>query len=122
MSRFPRIAIVGSRDYPSQHLVERFTYLIPRQWTIISGGARGVDKWAEETAKQWNRPIRVHKPQWGIYGKRAGFIRNNAIVRDSDIVVAFHHNNSRGTAHTISLAKYLSVPCIIVTCPESDIT
>lgn len=114
MTRFPRIAVVGSRDFPHQHLVERFVYLLPKRWTVVSGGARGVDKWAEETAKQWRRPTKIYRPEWNKYGKKAGYIRNNQIVRNSDVVVAFWDGQSRGTKHSMQLAEYFGKPCIIV--------
>jgi hypothetical protein len=114
MEEFPRIAVVGSRDFFSQDMVERFVYLLPRKWTIVSGGARGVDKWAEQTAKHHRRHTDIYEPDWKKYGKVAGFIRNNEIVRNCDIVVAFWDGRSKGTKHSIQLARYLNKPCIIV--------
>jgi len=110
----PRVAIVGSRDFPSQYIVERFIYKLPEHWVIISGGARGVDTFVEKTALHHHRDMIVYKPDWAKFGKNAGFMRNNTIVRDADMVVAFHHNNSKGTKHSIQLAKYLNKPCVIV--------
>ena len=114
MTRFPKVAVVGSREYPKQAVVERFVYLMPKHWTLVSGGARGVDKWAETTAKHWNRPTKIYNAQWNKYGPKAGFIRNNDIVRGCDIVVAFWDGKSKGTRHTIQLADYLGKPYIIV--------
>jgi hypothetical protein len=113
-TRFPRIAIVGSRDFPSQWVVERFVYELPRSWTVVSGGARGVDKWAEVCALHHRRDVVVYEADWAKHGKAAGFIRNNTIVRDCDVVVAFWDGSSKGTRHSIQLAKYLKIPCIIV--------
>jgi len=112
--KFPRVAVVGSRDFPSQVIVERFVYMLPKQWTVVSGGARGVDSWAADTALHHRRDVLVYKAEWAKFGKSAGFVRNNQIVRDVDVIVAFHHNNSHGTKHTIQLARYLKKPCIIV--------
>jgi len=109
-----RIGIVGSRDFPSQYLVERVVYELPKDAVIVSGGARGVDSWAAATALHHGRETVVHKPDWGKHGKVAGFIRNNEIVRDCDLVVAFYDGKSRGTKHTISLCSYLGVPCVVV--------
>lgn len=109
-----RVAVVGSRDFPSQYIVERFVYELPPDVVIVSGGARGVDTWAEQTAKHHGRTVDIYIPNWSAHGKSAGFIRNNTIVRNCDIVVAFWYNNSKGTKHTIQLAKYLKKPCVIV--------
>lgn len=112
--QFPRIAVVGSRDFKSQYAVERLVYLMPQTWTVVTGGARGVDKWAEQTARHYLRDVVVYEPDWKKYGKSAGFIRNNEIVRDCDVVVAFWDGKSKGTKHSIQLARYLKKPCIIL--------
>ena len=109
-----KVAIIGSRDFPSQYLVERLVYLLPKDVVIVSGAARGVDDWAEKTAKFHKRETEIYPAEWNKHGKMAGFIRNNLIVKAADIVVAFHHNNSKGTKHGIQLAKYLNKPCVIV--------
>jgi len=114
---FIKVAIVGSRDFPSQYLVERLVYELPRDVTIVSGGARGVDTWAELTALHHKRETVVYRADWAKHGRVAGFVRNNEIVRNSDIIVAFHHMGSKGTKHTISLCKYLGKPCIVVRTP-----
>lgn len=111
---FPKIAVVGSRDFPDQRIVERFVFLLPRHWTIVSGGARGVDRWAEETANYWRRHTDIYPANWNKYGKSAGYIRNNEIVNNCDIVVAFWDLKSKGTKHTIQLARSLNKPCIII--------
>ena len=38
-------------------------------------------------------------------GRGAGFVRNRAIVEAANVVVAFWDGRSRGTAHTIGLAR-----------------
>lgn len=118
--RFIRVAIVGSRDFCSKNLVERFVYLLPKEWTIISGGARGVDSWAEETANHHSRHTVIHRPNWKKFGKAAGFIRNNTIIRDSDVVVAFWDGKSKGTRHSIQLAKNLNKICFVVKIKNHD--
>lgn len=109
-----RVAVVGSRNFPNRYMVERFVYLLPDDVVIVSGGARGVDRWAELTAKHHRRQYRIHRAQWQKYGKAAGFVRNNVVVKDADIVVAFHHGGSSGTRHTIDLCARYGVPCVIV--------
>lgn len=112
--KFPKVAIVGSRGFSNRYLVDRLVYLLPKEWTIVTGGARGVDTWAEETAKHHLRHVRIHKADWKKFGRAAGFVRNNQIVRDCDIVIAYWDGVSKGTRHTIQLTKSLKKPCIIV--------
>ncbi len=102
-----RIAVVGSRDWPSRPFVGRqldaALKLFP-EMRIVSGGAQGVDTWAEEWARARGVDCVVHEADWQQHGGRAGFIRNRFIIADADIVLAFLFNDSRGTNHSIGLA------------------
>lgn len=106
------IAIVGSRDINDYKFVEeKFLELLETEniniedVTIISGGANGVDTIAQKIAKKYGLSIIIHYPDWDKYGKRAGFIRNQKIVNDADIILAVRHQDSKGTTITINIAK-----------------
>lgn len=90
--------------------------MLPRNAVIVSGGAKGVDTWAEDVAKFEMMATDIYHAEWAKYGKTAGFRRNNDIVRNCDFVIAFWYNKSKGTKHTISLCKYLNVPHIVIEC------
>lgn len=100
-----RVAIVGSRDYPNLDQVVELVQALPEGTVVISGGAQGVDITAEMTAKAQGLDRIIFQPQWGIYGKKAGAIRNQQIVEAADRVIAFSYNNSPGTNITIEMAK-----------------
>lgn len=79
--------------------------------TVITGGARGVDAFAEAYARihGWPEP-HVYHPEWDKYRGRpgknpAGVIRNQLIVDDSDVLLAFWYNDSPGTKDCIAKAK-----------------
>jgi hypothetical protein len=105
----PAIAIVGSREgVPYQlvyELVEKLATKYNGNLTIVSGGARGVDRHAENAARRFRVPTLIYNAEWEKYGKRAGFLRNEQIVDASDEVYAFWNGESRGTEHTINLAR-----------------
>src|SRR3990167_3425362 len=109
-----RIAIVGSRGYKDLDGIERFMGLLPKDSIIISGGAPGVDRHAEKVAKIIGLKCKIFRADWDKYGKSAGVIRNEIIVKNSDYVVCFYDGSSRGTASTIKLAKDLYKNLIIV--------
>ena len=71
---------------------------------FVSGGARGVDKFAERLARARGMDVRVIQPDWDTHGKRAGYLRNREIVEACQWVVAFWDGESKGTKHTIDLA------------------
>lgn len=111
-----RIAIVGSRDYANLAAVRRYVLSLPKDTIIISGGARGVDREAELAAYEAGLQVEIFFADWKTHGKDAGFIRNHEIVKSADRIVAFWDGRSRGTAHTIGLAKIASKPFEVIRC------
>ena len=120
-------AIVGSRTYPADR--EYFDRLLPEEQdeilakgrayvedfvghlegnlTVVSGGARGVDTWAAEAARERGFNVVEIRPNWEKFGRGAGFHRNTEIVRAADDVVAFWDQVSNGTFDTIKKAVEL---------------
>lgn len=101
-----KLAVVGSRDWSSKEFVFHILDDIP--WhldEIVSGGAKGVDSFAEEWAKLNNVAARVFQPDWNKHGKSAGFIRNKDIVNAAEKVIAFWDEKSRGTKNSIDIAR-----------------
>ena len=107
--------MVGSRDFDNINLMH--DVLSQRYGTdihIVSGGARGADKLAEQYAKEHDLEITVLKPDWKKYRKGAGLIRNTAIVELADEVCAFWNGQSKGTQDSIEKAKFLKKPVHVV--------
>lgn len=117
-----RIAIVGSRDYPNLDAVRQFVWEQERTTVIISGGARGVDTVAVEEARRLHMPYEVYPAEWSRYGRRAGAMRNHAIVEKATEVVAFWDGKSPGTAITIGLAKSMKKPLRVIPASPLDET
>ena len=72
---------------------------------VISGGAKGADTLAEAYAIQFEIPLTVFLPNWNKHGKSAGFVRNKEIVEHAEVVVAFWDGYSKGTEHSINIAR-----------------
>jgi len=49
--------------------------------------------------------VKIMPADWGTHGKKAGYIRNQAMADVSDALVAFWDGSSPGTKHMINLAK-----------------
>lgn len=105
-----KLAIIGSRSITT----ELQPYLPKNIKLIISGGARGIDTLAQEYANKHNIPITVFLPDYKTYGKKAPLIRNELIVKEADFILAIWDGKSRGTYHTIDIAKRLHKPIHIV--------
>jgi hypothetical protein len=132
------LAIIGSRSFSNQALAEEAfkkyccefndslcssddcEMYMPRFNTIVSGGARGGDEIGAEIARKWDLKLVEHLPDWENLGKRAGFVRNEKIIADADTVLAFWGIDpktgelSKGTQHSLSLAKKMRKTTIII--------
>lgn len=78
--------------------------------TIISGGCRGTDKLGERYAKDRGYNLEVFNADWDRYGKKAGVLRNEEMVKNADYVIAFWDGVSPGTFNLLSLAKRYGKP------------
>jgi len=110
-----KIAVVGSRNFKDEDFVDLIIENLCEKkgdmkcpLTIISGGARGVDTWAEKIADGWKGLgviKNIIKAKWDDlshpdaiiktnksgkkYDARAGIRRNQLIVNEADKVIAF---------------------------------
>jgi hypothetical protein len=109
-----KVAVVGSRDYPLPELVKNFVASLPGTCTIVSGGARGVDTWAAEAAARHGLQTVEIPADWDRHGKKAGMLRNEIVVREAAIVIAFWDGKSRGTANSIEWAHKLGRSLLII--------
>lgn len=104
------VAIVGSREYPEPERVKALVALLHEEATVVSGGARGVDRAADTAAL--NRGLMVAEVS-GRGGIPALFARNTVIVRGSDVVVAFWDGKSNGTRDSIEKALTMHGFCVV---------
>ena len=98
-----RLAVVGSREWTDAHFITEYLNSFPEDITLVSGGARGVDKIAETYAKDRGWETLIILADWS-QGKGAGFARNADIIANADVVVAFWDGSSKGTKNTIDRA------------------
>lgn len=108
-----RVAIVGSRKWNRPEEVFAVVRSLPQGTIIISGGASGVDCYAEIEAKLAGLAVEiipVEKADWTKFGRAAGPIRNTEIVKRCDRLIAFWDGKSRGTADAIKKALAAGKP------------
>ena len=110
-----KVGIIGSRGFNNYELVDEvMNEHIDKVEVIVSGGAKGADTIGELWAKQNNKNLLIFKPEWGKFGKRAGFIRNQDIVKNSDLVLAFWDGQSKGTKNSIDLCEKFGIPVKVI--------
>jgi hypothetical protein len=95
------IGIVGTRRRNSgkdHYIVEKkfFEIYEDGDWIVSGGCGKGADRFAESIAKHFGIPILIFYPRWKIYGKSAGFRRNDSIAHYSDILIACVAEDRKG--------------------------
>lgn len=101
-----RVLVSGSRSISDPALVEQaITESGFPITTLLSGGARGVDRMAEAWAERHGIPIERIKPDWKRHGRGAGFKANEALISRAEAVVAIWDGVSKGTKSVLELAK-----------------
>lgn len=95
-----RIAIIGSRSL--NVCIDK--YVPQNVELIVSGGAKGIDRIAENYADRKGIKKLIIKPDYQKFGKVAPLVRNKEIVENSDLILAFWDGKSRGTMHGVKYA------------------
>lgn len=94
-----KVAIVGSRSYPTLDEVAAYVQGLDAGTEVITGGAPGVDTVAEEEADKRGLDVLVIYPdydKWAHHRERAPLERNTEIVATCDRVVAFQSKCEKG--------------------------
>jgi SLOG family YspA-like protein len=102
------LAVVGSRDFADLGRVRRFIRSLPADIVVLSGGARGVDRYAIHTARARSLRCFEYYADWDRYGLYyAGRIRNQRVAERCDRMVAFWDGWSGGTQDAFTRALEL---------------
>lgn len=119
-----KVIVAGSRsivdyDFVSEKLDSILKEIEDRSVTsknfcILSGGARGVDRLGEIYAKQKLLKLQIFPANWNKYGNRAGYIRNAEMAEVADVLIAFWDGESKGTKHMIDIAKKKGLEVIVI--------
>jgi hypothetical protein len=108
------VAIVGSRKWPFPEVITNLLHELCRThpgFRVVTGGARGADRIAEQWCREWGIPVKVYHADWELWGDDAGFVRNQYIVDDADVLYAFQLNRSSGTQDSVNKARIKGIPC-----------
>lgn len=108
-----KVVVCGPRNFTSYNFVEEclknhdITFL-------IEGGARGVDSFARQYAKTNGIEFKTFYPDWNMYGKSAGPMRNQHMLdQNPDLVIVIVENGlglRTGTYNTYASAVARRIP------------
>lgn len=103
MSR--RFGIVGSRHYPELTRVADYVGTLPAGSIVVTGSASGVDAEATRVARERGLSvIKVPASFEEARDARAAATRNQKLVDQADVLVAFWDGSSTGTRRTVERA------------------
>lgn len=113
------IGIVGSRTWVNKDIIFRtldiyknIALINGQEFKIISGGARGVDTFAIEYAKDKDIKYEIIRPL--NYKLKVSYLyRNIEIITKADFIVAFWDGKSSGTSFVIDYAKKRGIPTFV---------
>ena len=117
----PRLLVTGSRTWTDRKAIHQAL----RDWwdstgrnpqaVLVSGACpKGAYRIAEEIWEKNGLTVERHPADWDQYGKRAGFVRNKAMVDSApDHLVAFIMNGSKGASHTLRLATEAGISATV---------
>lgn len=114
-----RIIIAGGRDFNDRDAIidalQPLTkHLKAGQVQIVTGGARGADALGAQIATLYGCNHALFPAQWDDYGKPAGYIRNELMAENADVLIACWDGKSRGTKHMIGVAKLKGLDVVMV--------
>ncbi len=101
-----RVAVIGSRGLTVDDLGK---YLPEGTTEIVSGGADGIDTCAGQYAISHGIKLTEFLPEYDKYGRAAPIKRNDIIIRNADMVLAFWDGSSHGTKYVINKCRKMNV-------------
>ena len=102
-----KLLVVGSRSITDFDLSP---YISNEVDTVISGGAEGIDRIAEEYADSHRLTKYILRPRYDIYGRAAPLRRNEQMVDMADAVLVIWDGHSKGTKYTLNYARKTNKP------------
>lgn len=111
-----KLLICGGRDFNDRKLFRETMEGLPYPviTAVIHGGARGADTLADLWGKKYGVPVIRMDALWEAYGKKAGGMRNQAMLDllQPDAVLAFPGGN--GTADMVRRAEKAGIPTTVI--------
>jgi predicted Rossmann fold nucleotide-binding protein DprA/Smf involved in DNA uptake len=100
-----RVAIVGSRHFRDLSRVEGYVGALPAGTRLVTGSASGVDAAATRAARERALSVQVVPASFEeARDQQAAAARNQRLVDQCDVLVAFWDGQSEGTRATIERA------------------
>lgn len=106
-----KLLIVGSRSIKNFDISP---YVPKNVDTIISGGANGIDRLAEQYADLHRLSKYIVRPRYDLYGRSAPLKRNEEMVHMADAVLMIWDGVSKGTQYTLHFSQKMNKPITLI--------
>ena len=98
------VIVTGGRDYEDRQRVWE-ALDAARPDLLVVGDATGADAWARSWAHSRGVRLEIHAADWQVYGRRAGPLRNGAMLGSHPDAVVVAFPGGRGTADCVRQAR-----------------
>jgi len=121
-----KLIIAGSRDLICSDPVSFLDYCLALNGIVdvtqvVSGTARGPDRWGEHWAYHHKIDIARYPANWEMFGRAyAGRLRNKLMAEVADELIAIWDGSSTGTLDMINHMKRLKKPFHLVLCAKGE--
>jgi hypothetical protein len=111
-----KFIIAGSRHFNDYALLKKYCdRLIKDKVTaVVCGCARGADSLGEKWAIENNIPVERFPADWNKHGKKAGYLRNTEMGKNSEGAIVFWDGTSKGSVHMINIAEALKLELHVI--------
>lgn len=104
------VSVSGSRNYNNYDKIKSTLDYYRANITHVNvGDARGVDSLVVRYCIENSISYTVFVADWNKYGKAAGPIRNQDIIKGTFLLIAFPTVDSKGTIHAINYANKIGI-------------
>ena len=107
MRNINHIIIAGGRDFKPDlrwlSVVVKILRRIGGQLCIVSGNAKGADRFGESIAELCGIPVEIMPADWDKFGKSAGYRRNEAMAEIASHAIILP--GGKGTDHMFDIAR-----------------
>lgn len=120
-----KLIIAGSRNINKDTAVRllenlRLHPFFKKITEVVSGGARGVDRFGEEWAHENNIVVKIFHAEWEKYSHSAGPIRNREMAAYADACFVIWDGVSNGTKNMLHEAKIRNIPTFLYIAEKNE--
>lgn len=112
-----KVIIAGGRNFRDYNQLRESCDNIlvnQKEVEIVSGTAAGADTLGERYAQEKGYEVKKFPAQWDLYGKSAGYKRNQQMAEYADGLIAFWDGKSKGTKHMIDIANKMGLKVRVI--------